>query len=87
MTSTSGSHEVTPLHVAASLGHLACLQLLVQSGGDVLCMDSQHHTPLDYAVLNGQELCLNFLNEEIGEQTESESGERCTKISTFIIAC
>lgn len=50
-------------------------------------MDSQHHTPLDYAVLNGQELCLNFLNEEIGEQTESESGERCTEISTFIIAC
>ena len=66
--STSSSHEVTPLHVAAGLGHLACLQLLVQSGGDVLYPDNQHRTPLDYAVLNGQELCLNYLNEEIGKE-------------------
>lgn len=76
MSSTSGSHEVTPLHVAAGLGHLACLQLLVQSGGDVLCMDAQHRTPLDCAVLNGQELCLNFLNEEIGKMQNKQKLKR-----------
>ena len=67
MYALGNTKEVTPLHIAASLGHLACLQLLVQSGGDVLAFDNQQKTPLDYAASNGQELCLNYLHEEIGE--------------------
>ena len=60
------TNEVTPLHVAASLGHLACLQLLVQSGGDVLAMDKDQKTPLDYARAGRQDMCLNYLHEELG---------------------
>ncbi len=67
VTSTGVTNEVTPIHVAAGLGHLACLQLLVQSGGDVLAMDNRQKTPLDYASLNGQDLCLNYLHNEVGE--------------------
>lgn len=67
MCSTLSTNEVTPLHVSAGLGHLACLQLLVQSGGDVLFADKQQRTPLDYATSNGQELCLNYLHEQIGK--------------------
>ena len=57
---------MTPLHVAASLGHLACLQLLVQSGGDILFTDNRNRTPLDCATSNGQELCLGYLQDQIG---------------------
>lgn len=59
--------EVTPLHIAALHGHLACLQLLVQLGGDIMLQDKRHLTPVDYAQINGQDLCFNYLNEVIGQ--------------------
>ncbi len=69
------SYEVTPLHIASCCGHLACLQLLVQSGGDILARDLSQRTPIDYANANGQELCLKYLNEVIG-RWEGEGGMR-----------
>ncbi len=65
--STPTTNEVTPLHVAAGLGHLACLQLLVQSGGDILWADNRNQSPLDYARANGQDLCFNYLQEQLGQ--------------------
>lgn len=58
---------MTPVHVAASAGHLACLQLLVQLGGDVLARDSKQLTPIDHANISGQELCLNYLHNILCE--------------------
>ena len=60
------SNEVTPLHIAAGCGHLACLQLLVQSGGDIMARDKRQLTPIDYANISGQDLCLNYLHDVIG---------------------
>lgn len=64
---TPASNEVTPLHVAVMCGHLACLQLLVQSGGDVMALDSNNLTASDYAIREGQMFCLGYLEEQIGE--------------------
>ena len=60
------SKNVTPLHIAASAGHLACLQLLVQLGGDIMAKDIEQLTPVDYARVSGQNPCLNYLNDVLG---------------------
>lgn len=39
----------TPLHLAASEGHLDCTEILVQAGADVMAQDRTGHTPLDLA--------------------------------------
>ena len=64
--SNPSSKEVTPLHIAAGSGHLACLQLLVQLGGDIMARDVEQLTPVDYASVNGQDLCLKYLNDILG---------------------
>jgi ankyrin repeat protein len=70
--STLTTSEVTPLHMAARHGHLACLQLLVQLGGDIMVQDRFHLTPVDYAQINGQDLCFNYLNEVIAQRQAEE---------------
>lgn len=65
--SNPNSKEVTPLHIAAGSGHLACLQLLVQLGGDIMARDTEQLTPVDYACVNGQDLCLKYLNDVLGK--------------------
>ena len=67
MQSSDDSENVTPLHIAAGSGHLACLQLLVQLGGDIMARDTEQLTPVDYASVNGQDLCLNYLNGVLGK--------------------
>ena len=64
--SSSINRGVTPLHIAAGSGHLACLQLLVQLGGDIMATDTDQLTPVDYAIENSQDLCLNYLNDILG---------------------
>lgn len=48
ITSTTDSGQ-TPLHLAASEGLLACTEILVQAGADVLAQDGMGNTPLDLA--------------------------------------
>ena len=67
MQSSDDSKTVTPIHIAAGSGHLACLQLLVQLGGDIMARDTEQLTPVDYASVNGQDLCLNYLNGVLGK--------------------
>ena len=66
MQSSDDSKNVTPLHIAAGSGHLACLQLLVQLGGDIMARDTEQLTPVDYASVNGQGLCFKYLNDLLG---------------------
>ena len=66
MRSIDVSKNVTPLHIAAGLGHLACLQLLVQQGGNILATDAKQLTPMEYARKNGKDLCLSYLNDVLG---------------------
>ena len=64
--SSDDSKNVTPLHIAAGSGHLACLQLLVQFEGNIMARDTEQLTPVDYAIVSGQDLCLNYLNDVLG---------------------
>ena len=64
--SSPSSNEVTPLHVAAECGNLACLQLLVLSGGEVTAKDSLMRTPSSCASVSGQRLCCSYLSEVLG---------------------
>ena len=78
MQSSDDRENVTPLHIAAGSGHLACLQLLIQLGGDIMARDAEQLTPVDYAGANGQDLCLNYLNDVLGI---------CTTACMHIIKC
>ena len=60
------SKEVTPLHIAAGSGHLGCLQLLVQLGGDIMARDTEQLTPVEYANINGCEPCFIYLLDALG---------------------
>lgn len=48
VVSTTDSGQ-TPLHLAASEGHLECARILVKAGADVLVKDNMGFTPLDLA--------------------------------------
>ena len=52
---------LTPLHIAASKGHLECVSLLLQLGADPTCKDSLQHTPLFWADLKGHKEVGNLL--------------------------
>ena len=46
-------NKMTALHLAAVKGHTACLQLLLEAGGDVTKQDIGGATPLHSAALEG----------------------------------
>ena len=51
----------TPLHEAASSGHLNVLELLLQHGSDVNCLTNTGCTPLHLAAINGHLNSLKLL--------------------------
>ncbi|XP_066105487.1 ankyrin repeat and SOCS box protein 12 [Saccopteryx bilineata] len=53
----------TPLHLAASCGHLSCLQVLLAHGADVDSLDVKAQTPLFTAVSRGHLDCVHELLE------------------------
>ena len=48
---------ITPMHQAASEGHVQCLKALVSAGGQVAEKDDRQHTPFDLAKLWGHRRC------------------------------
>ena len=55
--------EERPVFEASAQGHVDCLELLIQYGGDVLQTNSKGLTPLHMAVKNGQEETCRVLIE------------------------
>ncbi|XP_017531558.1 ankyrin repeat and SOCS box protein 12 [Manis javanica] len=53
----------TPLRLAASYGHLSCLQVLLAHGADVDSLDVKAQTPLFTAVSHGHLDCVHVLLE------------------------
>lgn len=53
----------TPLRLAASYGHLSCLQVLLAHGADVDSLDVKAQTPLFTAVSHGHLDCVRVLLE------------------------
>ncbi|TRY93315.1 hypothetical protein DNTS_029249 [Danionella cerebrum] len=59
----------TPLHLAASNGHLNCLSFLVSFGANVWCLDNDYHTPLDMAATKNHMDCVRYLDSIAAKQT------------------
>ncbi len=59
------------MHIAAKSGNLACLERLVESGGNPLAKDTANKMPRDYAQECGQELCLEFLQKQSGNNNNN----------------
>ncbi|NWS09674.1 PP16A phosphatase, partial [Pachyramphus minor] len=61
----------TPLHAAATCGHLRLVQLLIQRGADLLAVNSDGNMPYD---LCEDEATLDFLESAMAEQGEGKTG-------------
>lgn len=59
----------TPLHLAASNGHLHCLSFLVSFGANIWCLDNDYHTPLDMAAMKGHMESVRYLDSIAAKQS------------------
>ena len=59
----------TPLHHAASNGHLRIVSFLVSFGANIFAMDNDLHTPLDVAASRDNMECVRFLDSAASQQT------------------
>ncbi|XP_023233891.1 putative leucine-rich repeat-containing protein DDB_G0290503 isoform X1 [Centruroides sculpturatus] len=72
----------TPLHIAASLGHLAFVQILVQAGASVDHMNNELFTPLMLAVENNHlSIVLYLLAAGAQLDARSEDGMTCLHLA------
>lgn len=62
--SMANDDGITPMHQAASEGHVQCLKALIDAGGNVTGVDARGHSPLDLAKLWGHRKCARLLATE-----------------------
>lgn len=60
-TAPSHRFDVTPLHLAASVGHTPCVELLVKYGAHINAQESWGQTPLTIATLGGRLVTIKSL--------------------------
>ena len=58
---SSNDDGITPLHQAASEGHVQCLKMLIDYGAKIDGEDCREHTPLDLAKLWGHRRCARYV--------------------------
>lgn len=66
--SCSNDDGITPLHQAASEGHVQCLKMLIDYGAKIDGEDCREHTPLDLAKLWGHRRCARIIAAEMWQQ-------------------
>ncbi|GFO28206.1 ankyrin repeat domain-containing protein 53 [Plakobranchus ocellatus] len=66
--SISNDDGITPVHQAASEGHVQCLKLLLEIGAKIDGKDCRDNTPLDLAKLWGHRKCARILAAEMWHQ-------------------
>ncbi|XP_062566080.1 ankyrin repeat domain-containing protein 53-like [Saccostrea cucullata] len=66
--SVPNNDGITPVHQAASEGHVQCLKLLIEIGAKIDGKDIRGHTPLDLAKLWGHKKCARILAAELWHQ-------------------
>ncbi|XP_053129689.1 ankyrin repeat and SOCS box protein 12-like isoform X2 [Hemicordylus capensis] len=71
----------TPLRLAASMGHVRCLEVLLAHGADVDSLDVKAQTPLFTAVSNGHLDCVRALLEA-GANPSGSIYNNCTPLLT-----
>lgn len=63
----------TPLHHAASNGHIHIISFLVIFGANLFALDNDFHTPMDVAASRDQMDCVRLLDNAASKQTSQNS--------------
>lgn len=63
----------TPLHHAASNGHMHILSFLVNFGANIFALDNEFHTAMDVAASQDRMDCVRFLDAAASQQTNQNA--------------
>ena len=81
--SVANNDGITPVHQAASEGHVQCLKLLIEVGAKLDGRDCRGHTPLDLAKLWGHKKCARILAAEIWHQDKDGVAKEMGQLKTL----
>ncbi len=80
---SEGGTGSTPLHIAASEGHVLTLHLLVQAGAELDTMDSEQNTALMLASTRGRAEAVRYLLRAGADLTlAGDDGMTCLHLAT-----
>ncbi|XP_076061664.1 death-associated protein kinase 1-like isoform X2 [Oratosquilla oratoria] len=78
----ANKHGESVVHLAAGLGEMDALELLVKKGGSVDAMDAQGDTPLHWASRQGHANIIGFLIQQGAQiNSQNKNGESCLHVA------
>nr|KAG5686405.1 hypothetical protein BaRGS_023705 [Batillaria attramentaria] len=78
--SITNDDGITPVHQAASEGHVQCLKLLIEVGAKIDAKDCRGNTPLDLAKLWGHRKCARILAAEMWHQDKNNVAKEMNQL-------
>ena len=86
----ANNDQLTPVHQAASEGHVQCLELLLAHNADVYAEDGRKQLPVDLAKLWGNKKCAKLLAAAMWHQNKHLSAKerllsRNTKMADLLL--